>query len=661
MNKKIAFLLTICTLFGSISCSTPIYEDFNDTYVDALPSNSEDGTTFHAFCWTFNQIKENLPYLANAGFKNILTMPVQQPKGGGASWWSFYQPLSFSIADSSSLGTKDELKSLCDEAEKYNISILTDIVANHLANISDDELEEDGTPKVSPSVELYEPIIYRNRNSNVDGTNGVTFHHNPTATGSGAETQFYPYGQLPDLNTSNPYVQQRVLSLLKECIDVGVDGFRFDAAKHIETKDDPAYSSDFWDNTLEVAKKYYKNKTNNELYVYGEILNSPTNRPVSVYTQYMRVTEDGYTSSFKSAVLTKKAEKIALADVNKSTADNLVTWVESHDEYTNSQSHLGDVTVAKMWGILSSRKDLGVIYLGRPDENLTVGKIGSYAFENEYVSCSNRFHNRFVGADEYLSASSEKIFINERIKDNDQGAYVLNLETIDLTKTYEVKLPHLENGNYYDLLTGNKVVVTNNKATMKFDKSGMVFLTRTNQKAHPRFTINEREGLFAQSKSIKITISDYEEAYYTFNDNPTRYELNDETTIELGNGIDKDGNVKLNIHIKNGDFVVNRSFNYSKVNLIDGYFNVFNLNPKYLEDYELFMWSWSPSVWSKNYRIQDEILLIDTSGMTGFLLAIFEKGYDIADLNTWDSNVIKQSADISGKALELGFYDASGF
>lgn len=661
MNKKIAFVLALSALFGTVSCSTPSYDDFNDSYVDALPDKAEDGTTFHAFCWSFNQIKENLPYIANAGFKNILTMPVQQPKGGGASWWAFYQPLSFSIADNSTIGTKEELKSLCDEAEKYNISILADVVANHLANINDEELEEDGTPKVSPSVESYEPILYRNRNENADGVNGITFHHNPNATGSGAETQVYPYGKLPDLNTANPYVQQRVLSLLKECIDVGIDGFRFDAAKHIETEDDPSYSSDFWNNTLEVAKVYYNEKTNKDLYVFGEILNAPVARPVSVYTDHMRITEDGYTSSFKSGVLSKKAEKIVSADVSKSTANNLIAWVESHDEYTTASSHLGDVSVAKMWGILSSRKDLGALYLGRPDSNLTVGAIGSYAFENEYVSCSNRFHNRFVGANEYLSASSEKVFINERISDKDQGAYVLNLENIDVTKDYEVKLPHLENGNYYDMLTGNKVVVTNNKAKMKFDISGMAFLTRTNQKARPRFSINERSGLFAQDKNVKITISNYEEAYYTFNDETTKYELTDETNIALGNHIDDDGNVKLNIYLKNGDFIVERSFNYSKVKLIEGYFNVFNLNPKYLEDFELYMWSWEPSLWSKNYRVQDGILLVDTKGMTGFLLATFEKGYEITNVNKWDSNVIKQSADISGKALEEGFYDASGF
>ena len=81
----------------SVSCSKS-YEDFEDNYVEKLPQNNDDGLTLHAFCWTFKQIKDNLPGIYESGFKSILTMPLQTPKNGGSTWWSFYQPLSFSIA-----------------------------------------------------------------------------------------------------------------------------------------------------------------------------------------------------------------------------------------------------------------------------------------------------------------------------------------------------------------------------------------------------------------------------------------------------------------------------------------------------------------------------------------------------------------------------------
>lgn len=103
---------------------------------------------------------------------------------------------------------------------------------------------------------------------------------------------------MPDLDTSNPVIQEKCLNLLKECIDVGVDGFRFDAAKHIETPTDEKYASSFWDNTLEVAKSYYAEKNpGKELYAYGEILNDcGGGRNVSSYTKYMDVTDNSFIS-----------------------------------------------------------------------------------------------------------------------------------------------------------------------------------------------------------------------------------------------------------------------------------------------------------------------------------------------------------------------------
>ena len=93
-------------------------EDFADSYTDALPENAEDGLTLHAFNWSYHDVLINLENIQNAGFKNVLLMPVQQPKSGGAAWWTFYQPLSFSIGDDSPLGSKDELIALCEEAEQ---------------------------------------------------------------------------------------------------------------------------------------------------------------------------------------------------------------------------------------------------------------------------------------------------------------------------------------------------------------------------------------------------------------------------------------------------------------------------------------------------------------------------------------------------------------
>ena len=666
MKKFLIIFFFIISIFMLMSCTGSIfkkqkYEDFDDHYQDVLPENTEDGLVLHAFCWSFNDIKNNLQAIKDAGFKSVLTMPIQEPKNGGATWWSFYQPLSFTIAKSTTLGTKEEFISLCEEADNLGISILVDVIANHMATISDDSKEADGTPTVSPQVEKFEKVIYQNRNSDVDG-NGITFHHNKNASGSGAETQVYPYGNLPDLNTSNKYVQERVLSFLKECIDAGADGFRFDAAKHIETSKDPDYPSFFWENTLDVAKEYYHNLTNKELFVYGEVLNLPIGRSVDLYTSHMYVTEDAYVSQFKTVITTKNAEKILDARYSKgSTPSDLIAWVESHDDFTSSTTHFSESKIGKLWAILASRKDLKGIFLARPNDDLICGTVGSLGFESNYVISANLFHNRFLDAEEYLSAK-DSIFINERVNGDDVGALIVDF-SIKSSKDSEVKvsLPHLENGNYYDTLTGNKVVVTKHSAKIKFDASGMCFLVKTPSMPRPTLKVDYMGGLFSADKKITAEISNYEEAYYTYNDETETHILNNKSEISLLDHISDSGKVKLTICVKNGNIIISREYNYQKVELIGSYFNVYNINPNYFTDYEVYIWSWEPGTWSKNYQVENGVMLVDTTGMTGFLLAIFEKGYTPTDIHLWDEAVIKQSVDIKGTTLTTKFYDAGGF
>ncbi len=660
IKRIVCFMLAALLIVSMAGCSRiPEYEDFADPWTETLPENAEDGLTLHAFNWTYREILNNLENIRNAGFKNVLTMPVQEPKSGGSAWWAFYQPLSFTIGNNSALGTGEDLAALCAEAEKYGICILADIVVNHMATTDDEGKEPDGTPTVSPAVREYEPKLYDNRNEDVDGT-GVTFHHNKNAGGSGADTQYYAYGNLPDLNTANPYVQERVLSLLKECIDAGVDGFRFDAAKHVETEADPDYPSDFWDKTLEEAKKYYKEKTGRNLYAYGEILNAPAGRKIENYTSHMRITDDGFTAQLKNIFISKNAADILTASLKTGKAEELIAWVESHDEYVTTNTHYSDVRVAKFWSVIAAKKGLGGLYLARPTEELTVGRIGSYAFESEYVAVSNRFHNRFYDAESYESAEGS-CYICEKVKDGDQGALILNVGEVDPEKTVKIAVPHLENGNYYDALTGEKVVVSDHKAYVKFEINGISVITRSKD-VHPQLTVSERDCAFVGDKGIELKAKNSDESTYYFNGDSASAVIFDGTAvIDLKDHV-KDGKADLTVTLKKGKNVFTQTFTYTEVKLIEGKFNVVNLADKYLNgDYEIYIWSWSPGRWSKDYEIKDGVLLVDTAGMEGFLVAVFEKGYEVRNKADWDPNVLKQSADIKGDVLKEGFFDMTGF
>ena len=662
MKKILSLLILISICITLISCSgekEADYEDFNDTYTDKLPDNAEDGLTLHAFNWTYEQVRTNLKDIADAGFKNVLLMPVQQPKSNGSAWWAFYQPLSFSIGDKSPLGSKEELIRLCDEAEEYGICILADLVLNHMANDGDKAVEPDGTPMVSPEVLEYEPLLYNNRNEDVDGI-GVTFHHNPNASGTGAETQVYQWCNLPDLNTANPYVQERVLYLMKECIDAGIDGFRFDAAKHVETNSDQDYASDFWNNTLEVAKEYYHEKTGKNLYVYGEILATPLGRPLSYYTSMMRITDDGFVASFRNFVAQKKPELILNASLKVDNTEDLIAWVESHDEYISGSTHYSEGRIAKYWSVIAVKKGLGGLYLSRPVDDLAVGKIGSLAFENENVAAVNRFHNRFYAADTYESVSG-LCYVNEKILPDDQGALVIYTGEVNPDEKIKVELPHLENGNYYDALSGRKVVVTDGVANIIFDDNGVAVLTRSNS-IRPQLDVSDTSEFFVNDKEITVSVKNAEEAYYYFNDGKdAKVAIDGSASFNLKEHLE-DSQAVLHVYARNGSNVIDRAYTYKTVEVSGNMFNVLNLDEKYLNgDYEIYIWSWSPGRWSKDYEIKDGVMYVDTTGMDGFLIGIFEKGYVIENPDAWDDHVIKQSADFSGAILKQGFADMEGF
>ena len=656
--KRKSTLLLACLLVGSVtSCGegssiVPKNPHPEISYTDKLASKCQDGAILQAFNWKFSDIKDNLKAIADAGYTTVQTSPVQQPKSGGAMWQFFYQPVSFAIATSSPLGTKQELKELCEAADAYGIKIICDIVFNHLA--TDGSTNSYGLPNVDAEVLRYEPEIYNNQ--------AETFHTIKTPNGSGLVTQVY--NGLPDLNTAHPLVQERALSLLKECIDVGVDGFRFDAAKHIETSADINYPSSFWDNTLEVAKTYYREKTGKDLYAYGEILNDVEGgRPLSSYTKYMAVTENSYAGNLYTGVVKGDVDKIVNNEYGKSTDEsNLVLWVESHDTYLNqdgSTQKTSDKRIAKQYAIVGARKDVAPMMFARTGLPSTVGSIESYLWQDELIAATNRFHNRFVDAEEDMHRGGENILVLERYSEQDFGAVIINLKGTDKTI---VDVSHLPDGYYYDALTGNKIPVANGKAEVTFDDTGVAIITLTPTTPRARLTVSSNSTMFAGDLNVKVKLDNATNGTYKIGNN-SEVSFTNETTISLGNNIQPGETVKVVIHGINGEHVTERVLSFTKITLVEGYVNILNVNPSYFTDYEVYIWQWTnagSSSWSKDYIVQDGRMLFSTEGkdIKGFLLGLFPKGYTITNITAWDTNIIKQTSDISGTA---SFFNASTF
>ena len=153
-----------------------------------LADNIQDGNILHCFCWKYNDIKAMLPEIAEAGFTSIQVSPPQATSGTG-SWWWVYQPKGFYIG-STELGNKEELRSLCTEADEYGIKIIADIVANHLAG-NHDVIQDD----------LKDSQYWHSDIGNADDGDRYRVTHGKIG--------------MPDLNTEHSYVQQCVYNYVQ--------------------------------------------------------------------------------------------------------------------------------------------------------------------------------------------------------------------------------------------------------------------------------------------------------------------------------------------------------------------------------------------------------------------------------------------------------------
>lgn len=270
---------------------------------------------------------------------------------------------------------------MVEEAHKYGIRVIADSVINHMGTCDGESSKTSTNPMdhLTPRAKDFEPEIFNNQ-----------LFHSPWKNMQYLEdaSKYSQYdstydltrnctSRLPDLKTEDSRVQSAIYDYLKELVDVGIDGFRFDAAKHIETPDDiSSLKSDFWKNTLTAVKTYAKNTYQKDLLAYGEILNTcGVNRPWSMYYKLMKVTDSGLFWQLSGAVDNGTAaipQNITMSGANKSHA---VLWNESHDTYMDANtSGFSQAKRNKLWAIIAGRDGITSLYFARPITNVTSNK-----------------------------------------------------------------------------------------------------------------------------------------------------------------------------------------------------------------------------------------------------------------------------------------------
>ena len=439
-----------------------------------LADKAEEGVILHAWNWSFTAIKNNMKDIAEAGYTSVQTSPVQRPKdysqgSDQTGWWKVYQPTTICFAPEGHpwFGTKAEFKAMCDEAEKYGIKVIVDVVANHMAN---------NTGKIGNNradISDQNDPTFRDDDScwHLNGSTGIDYNNQHRNGDTSSLT--HGFGGWPDLNTGSKKVQNAVIDLLKECIDLGADGFRFDAAKHIELPTDPGGASDFWPTVINGANDYAASK-GVDIFCYGEILDdSATN--ITNYTKYIAVTDNRAGNSTRYGVRDGDIGKAANSSLtyNGVPANKIVLWSESHDTYANDgfsgeSTKFSQDEINRAWAIVAARNFCALYYVRPSNTRAQMGEAsGNTSWKNPEVAEVNKFHNAFVGQSEYMSSSGNNVLVER----GTEGVVIVNIN--GNSQQINAKVNKMKDGTYTDHVSGNTFTVSGGQISGQIGNKGI--------------------------------------------------------------------------------------------------------------------------------------------------------------------------------------------
>lgn len=536
--------IAVCaaTAQSNSSANVPIATAISDS--QGAQDDIQGANVLHCFDWSYNSIRENLADIAAAGYTAVQTSPVQPAKDYNASWtdqtgqwWKLYQPIDICVADSDQtwLGSKEELEAMCAEAESYGIKVVVDIVANHMANVTGTLGNSTNDINTSVNSSLRNDTSCWHLNS-IWADDGSRYNMTQGSIG------------MPDLNTGNSKVQQLFKDMLVELIDMGVDGFRFDAAKHIELPTDSGCSSNFWPVVIDGSQQ----STSEDIYYYGEILNS-AGTSISNYTKYMSVT-DNYSSDYALvAANNQNASGLASSSYNKGAgAAKSVLWVESHDTYMGSSGSAGlsntksvsDSTITKAWAIVGARANATSLFFARPAATMGDASTDT-TWKSTAVAEVNKFKNYFAGENEYLSSSGSTSYI-------ERGTSGVVISKLDGSGDVNLTVHQMADGDYIDQITGEKFTVSGGKISGTVGSSGVAVVYNAADPA-PTATVSPASKSY-KTDTLTLTLG-YRNAtsgeYSIDGSAYTAYTDGDEITIGSGKAY---GTVtEVSVRASNGD------------------------------------------------------------------------------------------------------------
>nr|AYV99593.1 venom polypeptide [Dolopus genitalis] len=185
-------------------------------------------TMVHLFEWKWSDIAAECErFLAPKGYGGVqISPPNENVVVNGRPWWERYQPMSYLLTTRS--GFESDFADMARRCNNVGVRIYVDVVFNHMAaeqpspvgtGGSTANIKDKDFPAVPYTMKDFHPSCQ------INNYNDPYQVRNCELVG------------LKDLNQTVPWVRDRIVDFLNHLIDLGVAGFRVDAAKHMWPED----------------------------------------------------------------------------------------------------------------------------------------------------------------------------------------------------------------------------------------------------------------------------------------------------------------------------------------------------------------------------------------------------------------------------------------
>ena len=434
----------------------------------------------HPFQWSYDSIaKECTEYLGPAGFDGVqISQPAEHANKGNV-WWAVYQPVNFNNFTTMT-GNETQLKNMIKACNEAGVKVFADAVFNQRPN--------DGVGLGGST--------YGN-NSYPDGFNDGDFHHNGCSVSNYSDEwnvrQCALLG-MTDTATDNSSTQDKIADFLVKLMDMGVYGFRIDAAKHMHYNDINAIME-------KTAAKAGKRPP-----IYMEVIGNSQEAPDIQPNKYTFidnsvVTDFSYVDRMKE-IFDNGDYGSALTFGLAVDSDNAEVFVNNHDdEYHRcsagscSMGTQGNpkYNLAQSWLAVWPKGKVRQIYSGyKFNSHDPAGPISADRCQGGWL-CQHRVP--FVlNAPRFARATRGEAVSTSGFSDNvlwfnrgSKGFYAMNTSGSDVTKSFNVTMA---DGTYCDILgatdpknnpCGSDITVSGGKITVTIPSMSAIAICTDSQ------------------------------------------------------------------------------------------------------------------------------------------------------------------------------------